>query len=175
MAPATASAQGAHADSMSAFAAADTAHEAPPPPEALAFAARLRANDLIRVRSELHRFQGHARHAGPGGLERLVADGRAPADWRSDHVPERIPWSAIDEVRMLRGNAGRGALLGAAVGGGLLAFFAASAASTFADPTSMGAGEAALRGALVGAPIGAVLGAGVGAAFRTWKVVYHRP
>jgi hypothetical protein len=127
------------------------------------------------VSGDFHRFQGRAQGAGPGGLERLVIDRHAPVDWRPQQLPERVSWSAIDEVRMLRGDPGRGALLGAAVGGGLLAFFAASAAGTFADPTSMGAGEAALRGGAVGALIGAAVGAGLGAAIRHWKVVYHRP
>ena len=169
------SAATALADGANGVGPADSLRSSPVPPEALRFAARIGRDDLMRVSGDFHRFQGRAQSAGPGGLERLVIDRHAPMDWRPQQLPERVPWSAIDEVRMLRGDPGRGALVGAAVCGGVLALLAASAASAYADPTSMSAGEAALRGGAVGALIGAVAGAGLGTAIRSWKVVYHRP
>lgn len=171
---AAAVADSAHVDSTRALAAADSTREPPPPPEALALAARLGPDDLIRVSGDFHKFQGRAQIAGPGGLERLVVDHHAPKDWRPHPVPERLSWSAIVQVETRHSNAGRGAV-GTALMFGVSGALLSAAVVGLADSPSVTPGEAALQGGAVMGLIGAVVGAGIGSASHHWSVVYHRP
>jgi hypothetical protein len=142
-------------------------------PASLELAADIGPNDKLRVIGGFGRFQGYAHGAGPGGLDRLVADRDAPDDWNADALPPQIPWSAIDEVQMRRGNGGRGAVIGAVTFGllgGLLAYGGNSALG--GDVSTK---DAVVIGGTFSALVGAALGAGVGAASRHWAVVYRRP
>ena len=171
---AAALADSAHVDSTSALAAADSTREPPAPPEALALAARIGPDDLIRVSGDFHAFQGRAHVAGPGGLERLVVDHHAPREWRPDPVPERLSWSAIAQVETRHSNAGRVAA-GTALVFGISGALVSAAAVGLADSPNVTPGGAAIQGGALMALIGAVVGAGIGTASHHWSVVYHRP
>jgi hypothetical protein len=152
----------------------DSLPESPPSPAAIRLAAQLGPHDAVRVIGGFGRFQGFARTAGPGGLERLVAEPDAPHDWRLDPLPERIPWSAIDEVQQRRGNAGRSAAIGAVTLGVLGALSALSVNSYLGSDAEHSTADAVLIAGTFSALVGAAVGAGIGSASRHWAVVYHR-
>ncbi len=133
---------------------------------------RIGKDDVIRVTGSFGTFQGFADLAGPTGLEGLHPDPKARGEWAHRRVPERIPWEAIDEVRMRGGSGINGALVGAG------SFAAVGALFGLAAVAALGSGdvsvaEGALVGAGIAAPFGALFGAGAGALVRRWVVVYR--
>ena len=116
---------------------------------------RVRSGDLRTV-GRLQGFQGHT----------LM--------WRVGNGDVRTPLSELDAVWVSAGRAtGQGALIGASVGGGLLALGGAFLISALCDN---GCGDdyakMILRGGAVGGGSGALLGAGIGSLVRRWRRVY---
>ena len=155
----------------------DSIAAAAPASVALPPAPKIGPHELLRVSGGFGRFEGYAHTADKAGLSRLAAYGDAPADWRLEPLPEHIPWTAIDQVQMHKGNASRGALIGAATFGVLGGLFAFALNNAFVDasPSASSNAGAVVIGASASALVGAAVGAGVGAAWRHWAVVYHRP
>ena len=130
---------------------------------------------LLRVRGSFGSFVGRAKTVAPEGLSGLEPD---PA--RDSGLPlpqEPIAWSQISSVERLGTHAGRGAVIGALVMGGLTAMLAAAASQGGVGPNSGGserdAAAAAAVGAVVGGGVGALLGAVIGSSINAWHPVYR--
>ena len=96
--------------------------------------------------------------------------------WRAHNGDRRTPLSELDAVWVSAGRAtGKGALIGAAVGGGLLALGGAFILRATCDNVNGCRGEYAkviLLGGAAGGGSGALLGAGIGSLVRRWRHVY---
>ena len=96
--------------------------------------------------------------------------------WRVGNGDFRTPLSELDAVWVSASRAtGQGALIGAAVGGGLLALGGAFLVSALCEKVNGCRDEYAnviLIGGAVGGGSGALLGAGIGSLVRRWRRVY---
>ena len=127
--------------------------------------AALPHESLVRVRSGDIRTEGR--------LQGLQGDTLV---WRAHNGDRRTPLSELDAVWVSAGRAtGKGALIGAAVGGGLLALGGSFILRATCDNVNGCRDEYAkviLHGGAVGGGSGALLGAGIGSLVRRWRHVY---
>ena len=129
-------------------------------------AARLPVGATVRAAVAGARVTGRVQSTGPDTLVLALRDGAAAP----------LALAGVDTIWRRAGRAtGRGAAIGAVVGGVALAGFAAL--STPGDCAQgvewcVGTGEAALVGGAVGIAVGALLGAGIGSRKSTWRRVY---
>ena len=160
---------------VGAPAAGDGSRGASQPPESAVERARAHAGKLFRLRGSFGTFVGRVGTITPEGLSGLEPD--HDLDSRLPLPAEPIGWSQISSIERRGSHAGRGAVIGALLVGGLSALLAGAVAASGVALSSGGSDEdiagAAAVGAVLGGGGGALLGAAVGLKFPGWHRVYQ--
>ena len=133
---------------------------------AAAAVARLPVGATVRAAVAGARVTGRVQSAGPDTLVLALRDGAATP----------LALAGVDTIWRRAGRAtGRGAAIGAVVGGVALAGFAAlTTPGDCAEGVECGpsTGDTALVAGAVGVAVGALLGAGIGSLKHTWRRVH---
>jgi hypothetical protein len=135
-----------------------------PPPSAAAATATLVAGAPVRVAVGGVRVTGRVQGVSPDTLVLAVRDG----------TTARLAIAGVDTVWHEGRATGRGAAIGAVIGGVTLAGFGAFVASALcesSDGCTKDVLQVGLAGGAMGAAGGALLGAGIGSLARTWRRV----
>lgn len=126
---------------------------------------RIRPGDQLRVRGAFGEFAGSVGEIGGSGLSRLKPDPRLDLPLAPPREP--IAWSEIESLERRGHAAGRGAIIGAALLGGVASAIGGAVSAAFgSDEADVGAGF--FVGAMFGAPVGALTGAAIGRAIPAW-------